>query len=183
MFPINKNDFIPIGSIIKPHGLKGDLIVEIEDGYEEYLSGQDYLMVELEGGLVPFFFTDEGINFRTSTTLAVAFDGFHSAEKARSLCGCQIYLNKNISQDEGEEDGFDDLTGYLVFDNLKGKLGEISVMDNYAGNIVMTILHQDHEILVPFSEELITRIDAEKRELYMDCPEGLVDLYLEQTGT
>jgi len=33
--------------------------------------------------------------------------------------------------------------------------------------------------LIPLSDEIITSIDEEKRELYLDCPTGLIEIYLE----
>ncbi len=179
MLGLNKLDFFPIGTILKPHGLKGEMILEVEDGYEDYLTEQEYLMVEIEGGLVPFFVSEESLNFRTPTSLSVAFDDYDSTEKVRPLCGCKIYLHKDVSQDENDFNDFMELQGYTVFDKVKGKLGNIIQIDNYSGNVVLTIEHLAHEVLIPLSENLITGILEDKHELHLDCPEGLIDLYLE----
>lgn len=179
MISIDKQDFFPIGSIVKPHGLNGDMILEIEEGFEDALYDSDYLMVEVEGGLVPFFITDEGINFRTSTSLALAFEDLDSADKVRPLCGCTIYLHKETQQELPTSDEFNELTGFTVFDKEKGKLGKIIRIDDFSGNIVLTVQHTANEILIPLSEELIIQLKKDKRELYLDCPEGLIDLYVE----
>ena len=178
MLQLNKLDFFPIGVIIKPHGLRGDMILEVEEGYEDHLTDQEYLLVEIEGGLVPFFISDEGLNFRTSTTLSVAFDDYDSADKVRSLCGSKIYLHKKINQENNNND-FKELLEYTVFDKVKGELGRIIQIDNYSGNVVLTVFHLNHEVLIPLSDNLITNILNEKHELHLDCPEGLIDLYLE----
>lgn len=179
MNPINKNDFFPIGSIIKPHGLKGDIILEVAEGYEEVLEESEYLMVEVEGGLVPFFISAGGIRFRSSTTLSLAFDGLESAEKAKSYCGCQVYLHKDIAYEPDDSDDFDALIGYKVFDSEKGLLGEVSHVDNFSGNVVLTVLYKGNELLLPFSEELMTDFDESNKTLHLNCPDGLIDLYLE----
>jgi 16S rRNA processing protein RimM len=179
MSPIDKNDFFPIGSIIKPHGLKGDMILEIEEGFEEVLEESNYLLLEVEGGLVPFFISEAGINFRTTTSISLAFDDLDSAEKVRPYCGCQIFLHKDVAQEEVTEE-FNELLGVVVFDKERGKLGEIIRVDDFSGNVVLTILYGSHEILIPLSEELIIQFDQEKKELCLDCPEGLIDLYLEE---
>ncbi len=179
MNPLDIQDFLSIGTIIKPHGLKGDMIIEVEEGFEDILADSDYLLVEVEGGLVPFFISGEGINFRTSTTLCLAFDDLDSAEKVRRYCGCKIYLHKDETseQDAGEE--FSELMGVTVFDELKGKLGKIIRVDDFSGNVVLTVAYGSHEILIPLSEDLIVRFDEAGHELHLDCPEGLIDLYLE----
>lgn len=179
MTAINKQDFFPIGYIVKPHGLKGDMILEIEDGYEDVLLDAAYLMVEVEGGLVPFFVTGEGANFRTATSLSLAFDGLDTAEKVRIYCGCKIYLHQDEMTEETVSEEFSELIGMTVFDKEKGELGKIIRVDDFSGNVVLTVMHATHEIMIPLSEELITEFNEVKKELHLDCPEGLIDLYME----
>ncbi|MCK9638717.1 MAG: ribosome maturation factor RimM [Prolixibacteraceae bacterium] len=179
MTPFDKKDFLPIGTIVKPHGLRGEVVLEIEEGYEDALEDPEYLLVEVEGGLVPFFVSEDGVRFRTSTSLSLAFDDLNSVEKVRPYCGCKIFVHKDIDTEEGSGEEFNELIGMTVFDEERGKLGKVSRVDNFSGNIVLTILYKSREILVPLSEELIVRFDEEKRELHLDCPEGLIELYLE----
>ena len=136
-------------------------------------------MVEVDGGLVPFFITEEGINFRTPTSLSLAFDDIDTAEKVRPYCGCKIYLPSGADplQESGTE--LNVLVGYNVFDRERGNLGEIIRVDDFSGNIVLTIEHGTKEIMVPLSEDLIVEYREEEKEIYLDCPEGLIDLYLE----
>ena len=76
------NDYFPVGHIVKPHGLKGEMIAEIEEEYGEIFHNPDFLLVEVEGGLVPFFATEEGVHFRTPTV----FD-FPIARNVAVRCG------------------------------------------------------------------------------------------------
>lgn len=172
-------DYFPVGYIAKPHGLRGEMVVEVEEGYEDVLLESDYLMVEVEGGLVPFFIGEEGITFRTDTTCSVTFDDIVEASQVRPICGCKIYLPNNLTGVEESVDEFSELLGVVVFDGEKGELGKIVRVDDFSGNIVLTVAHGDHEILIPLSEELITNFDEVNKELHMECPEGLIDMYLE----
>lgn len=155
------------------------MTLEVEEGYEDILEESEYLMVEVEGGLVPFFVTENGINFRTSSAVTLAFDGLDSAEKVRNYCGSKVFLHKDTAYEPETSDELDELNDYLVFDLERGQLGKIIHVDNFSGNIVLTILHKGKELLIPFSEELITNLDETKKELHLDCPEGLIDLYME----
>jgi 16S rRNA processing protein RimM len=179
MIPLDKQDFFPIGYIVKPHGLRGEMIIEIEEGFEDHVAESAYLLLEVEGGLVPFFISKEGINFRTATSLSLTFDDLDSAEKVRPYCGCHIYVHNDLNQTLTTGEEYNDLIGYTVFDQEKGELGKIIWVDNFSGNVVLTIQHKNLEILIPFSEELITAYLEDKRELHLDCPEGLIDLYVE----
>jgi len=179
MTPFDKNDFLPIGSIVKPHGLKGEIVLEIEEGYEDALEDSEYLLVEVEGGLVPFFISEEGVHFRTSTSLSLSFDDLDSVEKVRPYCGCKIYMHNDVDKEQESSEKFNELIGVTVFDEDRGKLGKITRVDDFSGNVVLTILYKSREILAPLSDELIIRFDEGKKELHLDCPEGLIQLYLE----
>jgi len=180
MTSIDKQDFFPIGTILKPHGLKGEMVLDVAEGFEEVLEESEFLMVEIEGRLVPFFVRKDGINFRTPTTVSLAFDDLDTADKVRPFCGCRIFLPNEAQMEETIEGELNELIGYLVFDLEKGSLGKIIRVDDFSGNVVLTILHGNREILVPLSDDFITEFNEEKRELHLDCPEGLVDLYLEE---
>ena len=179
MIHLDKNDFIPVGTVIKPHGLKGELVIETEEDWEDAFENSKYLLLEVEGGLVPFFVNGDGVNFRTSTTLSLTFDEIDSAEKVKPYCGCKVYLHKGVIQDDTAGDELNELIGFTVFDQKKGKLGDVIRVDDFSGNVVLTVQHGIHEILIPLSEELITQYLEEERELHLDCPDGLIDLYLE----
>jgi 16S rRNA processing protein RimM len=180
MTSIDKQEFFPIGTIIKPHGLKGEMVLDVAEGFEEVLEKSEFLMVEIEGGLVPFFVREDGIDFRTPTTVSLAFDDLDTAEKVRPYCGCRIFLPNEVQMEQPIEGEVSELIGYTVFDLEKGPLGKIIRVDNFSGNVVLTILYGNYEILVPLSEDFITEFNEEKRELHLDCPDGLVDLYLEE---
>jgi 16S rRNA processing protein RimM len=179
MIHLDINDYFPVGRIVKPHGLKGEMVVEVEEGFEDSICDSEYILLEVEGGLVPFFATGEGVHFRTPTIFSVTFDDVDSAEKVIPLCGCKIYLNEGISQEEVTRDEFNELIGFTVFDTEKGELGKIIRTDDYSGNIVLTVQYRDVEILIPLSDELVSELNHEKREIHINCPEGLIELYLE----
>ena len=71
------------------------------------------------------------------------------------------------------------LNDFTVIDRTKGEIGKISQIDDYAGNIVITVLYQSKEVLIPLSDSIIDEIDEPQKILRLDVPEGLIDLYLE----
>ena len=60
MNQINKNDCVEVGYIQKPHGLKGEVILVFDKEFEETFEELEFLFIEVDGGLVPFFIEDEG---------------------------------------------------------------------------------------------------------------------------
>lgn len=176
---LNKNDYVHIGTILKPHGLRGEMVIEIFDEQADALVDQEMLMVELEGGLVPFFISDEGVNVRNNGSVTCSFDDITTAEAVRNLCGCAVYHRFNPGENPSEVDLNDDLTGMIVIDESRGRLGPVIRTDNYSGNVVMTVEYGRHEVLIPLADHLVKGFNPQKRELLLACPEGLIDLYLE----
>jgi len=52
-------------------------------------------------------------------------------------------------------------------------------VDDFSGNLVITVDHPRAEIMIPLSDEVITSVDEEKREMHLDCPNGLIEIYLD----
>ena len=179
MDQINIDDCVEIGYIQKPHGIKGELVLIFGKEFEETFEGIDCLFIEVDGGLVPFFIADEGFRFKSSESAICKFDFIDSQEKAKSLVGCKIFVpdEEVIETDQREVDSF--LIGMKTFDARFGEIGTISRVDDYSGNLVITVDHHKTEVLIPLSDEIITSINEENRELHLDCPTGLIEIYLE----
>ena len=40
------------------------------------------------------------------------------------------------------------------------------------------MMHGDKEVLIPVSDAVIVKVDRKKKQIMVDCPEGLIDIYL-----
>ena len=63
-------------------------------------------------------------------------------------------------------------TGWQVVDSVCGALGEIDYVEDSTANTIFCIEGK----LVPATEDFIERIDAKERTIYMNLPDGLLDL-------
>ena len=77
--------------------------------------------------------------------------------------------------DEDEETLHSYLLNFEVEDSKQGKIGLIQHVDDYSGNIVLTVEYQGNEVLIPFSEDLLVSIDHNRKILVMNLPDGLMD--------
>jgi len=179
MIQIDKEMCTSVGFVLKPHGLKGEVIAAYESNFEHVFESAEYFFIEIEGGLVPFYFNEEGVKFRNNESVIIKFDYIDSQEKAKDISGCKLYVfTKDLTEPEAVQD-LDHLVGINVVDKKSGKLGAITRIDDFSGNVVITVAHPKAEILIPLSDEIIQKIDQKKKILYLDCPEGLIDIYLE----
>jgi 16S rRNA processing protein RimM len=175
---IEKERCTEVGFIQKPHSLRGELIVIFNNQFEEIFESFENYFIEINGGLVPFFVSENGIKYRNNESLIIKFDYIDNQEKARELSGCKVFISNEDLMDNHSED-YNDLTGMTVVDLKSGELGAITALDDFSGNIVITVDHQGNEILIPLSDEIIRKIDEKKKLLYLECPEGLIDIYLD----
>jgi 16S rRNA processing protein RimM len=171
---ILKNDVIPIGQIIKPHGISGEMsfsfTTDIFDREEV-----PYFIFELEGILIPFFLTE--YRFKSNTTALLKLEGIVNDEQARNFAGLTVYLPKSyLEKVEDTEIEVDYFAGFSLVDSEKGLLGVISEVDQTTENVLFVIPLKDDELLIPAGEEYIEKIDHDKKVIYVKLPEGLLDL-------
>ena len=174
METIPKNDCEKIGFIRKTHGVHGQVVFEFEEHFEYSVEEAERLFVELEGLLVPFFISEEGLRFRSAKSAIVKFDWVDNEEYAKRLIGQSVCLYKNEIVDEPEEHTAMFL-GFTLIDTRIGAIGTIENVDDYSGNIVLTVNYNGTELLVPFNEDILVEIDEESKILTLNLPEGLVE--------
>ncbi|WP_346855528.1 hypothetical protein [uncultured Draconibacterium sp.] len=174
METIPKADCEKIGYFRKTHGVHGDVVLEFEPQFEYSIEATDHFFVELDGLLVPFYISDSGFRFTTAKSAIVTFDWVDSEKYAKRLVGCSVYLFKNEIIDEPEENELM-LEAYLLVDEELGEIGMINQVDDYSGNVVLTVSYRGNEILIPYNEEIVVAIDETLKTITLNLPEGILE--------
>jgi 16S rRNA processing protein RimM len=158
------------GYFTKTHGVKGQLVLKQEADVD--LAALKSVFLESAGARVPYFIRSVS---ETGKGLIVTLEEIDSVEKARLLTGKKVMVDEKLILEEEEEAEW---TGYELIDSRHGSLGKIlSVADNGV-QLLFTLQHKGKEIMLPFVEEFVDRIDEEKKVIYYTAPEGLISLYL-----
>ncbi|MDO4161242.1 MAG: ribosome maturation factor RimM [Prevotellaceae bacterium] len=174
---IRQEEVYKIGKIGKPHGVKGEVSFMFDDDVFDRVDSE-YLVLLIDGILVPFFF--EEYRFKTNETALMKFSDIDTKEQAQELTGCEVYFPRKLSDRDESEISWNETEGFkLVDENSNGKLiGTITSVDDSTMNLLFNVITPDgEEILIPASEDFITNIDVEKREISVNLPEGLLDLH------
>ena len=169
------SECVKIGYLQKPHGIQGGMILNFQEKYEDSIAASSVFFIEIDGLLVPFFISEEGVRFRSGNTVFLKFDWVDSGDAAREICGCSVFLKRDEIIQLEEESAKDGLKGFLVFDSAIGEVGQVKEVDDFSGNIVLTIDHKGSELLIPFNEKLIDSIDKKGRNIHLNLPEGLIE--------
>jgi 16S rRNA processing protein RimM len=155
-----------IGRVLKAHGVKGALRVELlTDFPDRFAPGSDVVVAgrpmrvarseELDGSMLVTF---EGINDRTAAQpLAGAYVTVPFAE-ARALPADRYYHFQ--------------LVGLTVFDTRQARqLGRVAEVLTYAANDVLRVTDGDHEVLIPMIRSVVRSIAPDEGKITVDLPE------------
>jgi 16S rRNA processing protein RimM len=168
---IRKEDVFKIGRLGKSHGVKGDISFPFDDDVFDRVEA-DFLILDIDGILVPFFI--EEYRFRNDTTAIIKFEGVDSQERARELTGCDVYFPRELA--DSAEDGlsWSAIVGFYILEVKSGKvIGRIASIDDSTLNILFCL---EDGRLIPATDDLITAIDQQARTITMHIPEGLLEL-------
>lgn len=171
---MTKDECYRLGRITKPWGYKGQAVVFLDvDAPEEY-AGLDSAFVDAKAGLVPYFFTLD--NFNGNKAVATFED--LTPEQAATLVGHDLYLPLDmLPKLEGNKFYFHEVIGFRVVDVEKGDIGEIKEVLEYVQPLFQ-VMKNGREVLIPVVDEVIKTVDRDKKTIYIEAPNGLIDLYL-----
>ncbi len=167
---IRREDVYRIGKIGKPHGVKGEVSFHFDDDIFDRTDA-DFLILELDGILVPFFM--EEYRFRSDSLALMKLEGIDTQERARELTNCEVFFPRE-QQDDEENLSWAAIIGFTAIDEQTNTpVGTIASVDDSTENVLFEL---EDGTLIPASEDLITNIDTKKRTITIDLPEGLLEL-------
>lgn len=172
---IKNNEVYKIGKLGKPHGVKGEITFAFDDDVFDRVDA-DYLILDIDGILVPFFIDD--YRFKNNDTALMKFEDIDTQDKAQELTGCDVYFPYKLSDSDEENISWSEITGFTLVDYTTGKtVGIIRNVDDSTINLLFEIETNDgKEALIPANNDLIKGVDIKNKEIKYDLPDGLLDL-------
>lgn len=163
-----------IGFIRKTHGVNGEVVLEYNKIYEPSIDELDRFFIELEGLLVPFFVKDDEFRYKSNQSAIIWFDTVVDEKYAKRLTGKSVYILKTEIIMEENTFPKEHLEGYFLEDVNRNKIGQIKNVDDFSGNIVLTVDFNGNELLIPFHEDLVEQILPQQKFLIYRLPEGII---------
>jgi len=169
---IKQEEVYKIGRLGRTHGVKGEVTFNFDDDVFDRVDA-DYLVIEVDGILVPFFF--EEYRFRSDTTCIVKFQDIDTQEQARELTNCEVFFPLAlVPHDDEDELRWKSLVGFKLIDAKDNRcVGRIADVDDQTVNVLFKL---DDGTLIPAAEDLITVVDHDRRSITIDIPAGLLEL-------
>lgn len=176
---MNLNDCFLLGSIVKTHGFKGQIVLKLNKEISELPLKMEQLFVESKGQLIPFFVLELSQN---NDLLTLKFEDLNTDIEAKKWLKSQVYILKKLIP-KVKSDAFQPqkYINYKVFTAEKVAVGVIDMVYEIPNNPLFAITHLlGKEILLPAIQNFVVEIDVKSKKIYFDFPEGLLDIYLEE---
>ena len=168
---IKREDVYKIGRLGKAHGVKGEVSFQFDDDIFD-TTDADYLILEIDGILVPFFM--EEYRFRNDSLALVKFCDVNTQQRASELTGCDVYFPRTLAEDSEGQLSLSSLVGFDIVEASNSKVvGKIAAIDDTTQNILFEL---EDGRLIPASDELITNIDTNRQQIIMQIPTGLLEI-------
>jgi 16S rRNA processing protein RimM len=136
------------------------------------------VFVQIENKLIPFFI--DTIEIRNDRAI-VKFEGVDSLEEAESMRGMGLYLPVDLLPPMDEKSFYyHEIEGFAAEDLQYGDIGVINTIYSSGPQDLFSILFNSKEILVPVHDDILVRIDRDKKKVVLNLPDGLLDLYLNE---
>lgn len=171
---ISKDSIFPVGKIVRPHGIHGEMSFTFTT---DVFDSEDceFFIIEKEGIPVPFYI--ESCRFKSDTTALLKLQDVNTAEEAKEFSGDALYLPVTFREEkEVGEDDPDYYVGFELIDENAGVLGTISEIDRTTENVLFVIDRDKDELLIPVGEDYIVDVDHGHKKITLRLPEGLLDL-------
>lgn len=174
------DDCYLLGSIGKPHGLKGFVIAFLDvDDLDAYRKVKSVLL-EMPATLGKLIAYDvEKFQPQAENRVMLKLKGINRIEEAEPLRNAKLYRPlAELPKLAEDQFYFHDVIGYTVVDSELGELGEVETFYELPQQDVLAMRYKGQEVLIPVVDELISRADQEAKKLHVTLPEGLLDVYL-----
>ncbi len=173
---MTKNECFNLGYIAKRIGNYGELAFVLDVDNPGSYQKLESVFVELNNTLVPFFI--KKIQLRGNTAV-VSIEGIDTIEKAEELIKSSLYLPLSfLPALKGKKFYFHEIVGYTVIDKTYGAIGFVEKILDFPHQAIFQIKKGEHEILIPAKDEFITSINRDTRQIELNAPEGLIDIYI-----
>ena len=167
-----------LGYVIKPHGLKGDISIFIDADEPQAYRNLESVLIRQDNQLVPFFITKIKIsgqkailNLEDSTTI----------ESAKLLKGSALFLPLTaLPELTDNQFYFHEIIGFIVQDKTLGEIGPVTTVYDAGPQDLLAIEHKGKEVLVPINDETVLQVDKDKKQIFVNIPDGLLDIYLSE---
>lgn len=174
---MKKENCFYLGKIVRKYSFNGELLIKLDTDQPELYENLHAVFIDYKSTFIPFFI--ESSQLHKSNLLRVQFEDVSTEADADSLLKSDVYLPLEfLPKLEGDKFYFHEVIGFTIEDVNFGVVGTISGVNDSTAQALFEIEKEGKEILIPVNDEFIVKVDRTKKNIIVNTPEGLIDLYL-----
>ncbi|MCX6250509.1 MAG: ribosome maturation factor RimM [Bacteroidetes bacterium] len=174
---MNKDDLYYFGKILKPFGSKGHLLVFMDIDDPEFYEELQSVFIEIDNTFIPWVIVS--FEIRDNNHAILLLEDINETEVPSFFTGREMYLPlAALPPRKGKKFSHREITGFIVIDKKQGNIGTVTSVLELPLHNVLQVHNGSREILVPMAGDIVLKIDRKHKEIHIQAPEGLIDLYL-----
>lgn len=171
---MESKNYFKVGYVQKPHGLKGEVTMAVDDEAPEELGEIKTVFLQEGNDFVPYFI--ETISVRGAKAF-VKFEEVDTPEGAAAISKRPVYLPKSARPRSARGEFYDDeIEGFIVVDEEIGELGPIVGVVAAGPNKLISLTYQEKEVLIPVNGPFIKSVNKSRKRVSVLLPEGFLDI-------
>lgn len=169
-------EYFKIGKLVAVHGLKGELVLKHFLGKKTTLKGLETVFIEAKKNeFLPWFI--ESSSLKNESEIYLKFETVDNREAAMRLVQKELWVQQEVIRKFADKSAPVSLLGYTII-NESEPLGEILEVIEQPHQLLCRLEIQSKEVLIPVHEASLQKIDHKKKQVVVNLPEGLLDVYL-----
>ena len=167
------NDGNHIGTLVKSHGYKGELVLTGNPAIIDKLTTGIPLFIDIDGQRVPFFI--ESVDPDASgERCIIKLEFIDSLEEAAKVITCNVYANLKTEHQDQDLD-VEKFIGFQVTDRVTKLQGKVTDSIVQPENPILILDFAGNEVMLPARADYIEEINTEEGYIIASFPEGLIE--------
>ena len=169
------NQYFKIGKLAATFGLEGQLVLQHSLGQKNSLKNLETIFLEeKKDSFIPYFISS--VKIKSDKELLISIEGIPTKEAAKFLIKKEVWLSENDFKKFAASSAPISFLGFTIV-NDKKELGEITEVIEQPHQLLCSILIEGKEALIPIHEDSLEKVDKKNRKLYVNLPDGLLEIY------
>jgi len=169
------NQYFKIGKLAATFGVEGQLVLQHNLGKKTSLKGLETIFIEeKKDSFLPYFIASAKIKNDKETFILL--EGIQSKEAAHFFVKKEVWLSEKDFKKSAAVAAPISFLGFTII-NDKKELGEVIEVIEQPHQVLCAIMIDAKEVLIPIHENSLEKIDKKNRKLFVNLPDGLLDIY------
>ena len=168
-------NYIQIGKLAATFGVDGEMVLQHDLGKKTAFKDLETIFLENRpGAFLPYFIKD--IRVKSESEVYLKLEDVKSKEAAKPYLKKQVWLTEDDFKKYASKSAPISFIGFSIVEDDQ-KLGEVLEVIEQKMQVLCRIEMDGKEVLIPLNESTLIKVDRKKRIVYVELPEGLLDIY------